>query len=117
MAMTAQDCIFCDIAQGSVPAEKLYDDGKVFAIADLSPVAPTHLLIIPHAHVGTLADEDADVRDAAAHCLAVAPEVAKVAGVVDGGYRLVANQGVDAGQIVAHFHLHLLAGRPLGALG
>jgi histidine triad (HIT) family protein len=115
--MAAQECIFCAIAQGAIPAEKLYDDGTVFAIADLSPVAPTHLLLIPHAHVDALADENVDALNAAARCLAAAPEVAKGAGVVDGGYRLVANQGADAGQVVAHFHLHLLAGRELGAMG
>ena len=115
--MVEQDCIFCAIAQGAVPAEKLYDDGTIFAIADLSPVAPTHLLIIPHVHVAALAGEGADALDAAAHCLAVAPEVARGAGVVDGGYRLVANQGADADQEIDHFHLHLLAGRPLKAMG
>ena len=115
--MSEADCIFCKIAAGVVPSERLYDDGQVFAIADLHPVAPTHLLIIPHAHVGAMADADAPQLDAAMRCLAVAPEVARLAGVTDGGYRLVVNQGEDAGQVVPHFHLHLLAGRRLGGMG
>ena len=110
-------CIFCRIAAGTVPAAKRYDDGQVFAIVDLNPIAPTHLLIIPHAHVDALADADAERRDAAARCLALAPEIARLAGVDAAGYRLVVNQGQAARQIIPHFHMHLLAGRSLGGMG
>lgn len=115
--MIDPNCIFCGIAQGNIPAHKLYDDGTVFAIADLNPITPTHMLVIPHAHVGSLADEQTDSVSAAVRCFVAAPVVAKVAGVADSGYRLVANQGADAGQEIAHFHLHLLAGRALGGMG
>ena len=109
--MSDTDCIFCKIAEGTVPAEKRYDDGQVFAIADLNPIAPTHLLIIPHAHVDALAEAGA------ARCLALAPAIARLAGVDAGGYRLVVNQGQAAGQVIPHFHMHLLAGRSLGGMG
>ncbi len=115
--MSEADCIFCKIAAGTVPAEKRYDDGQVFAIADLSPIAPTHLLIIPHAHVDALAEADAAQLDAAMRCLAAVPEIARLAGVESRGYRLVVNQGEAAGQVVPHFHMHLLAGRQLGGMG
>ena len=93
--MTNQDCIFCKIGRGDVPSDKLFDDGTAFAIADLYPKAPTHILLIPYAHVEALA----------------------AAGVADSGYRLVANQGSHSGQEVPHFHLHVLGGKPLGGMG
>ena len=115
--MSEADCIFCKIAAGAVPAEMLYDDGQVFAIADLNPIAPTHLLIIPHAHVDALAEAGTAQLDAAMRCLALAPEIARLAGVDVTGFRLVVNQGEAAGQVVPHFHMHLLAGRQLGGMG
>ena len=115
--MTDPDCIFCRIAQGEIPAEKLFDDGAVFAIRDINPKAPTHVLVIPHEHVEALSDADAGLVAAAARCLEAAPGIARGLGVTDTGYRLVANQGPDSGQEVPHFHLHILAGRRLGPMG
>jgi histidine triad (HIT) family protein len=115
--MTQQDCIFCKIGRGDIPAEKLFDDGTAFAINDLSPKGPTHILVIPHAHVEALASADDDQRAAAAHCMAVAPQIAEAAGVATRGYRLIANQGPESGQEVPHFHLHILGGRAMGAMG
>ncbi len=111
----ASDCIFCKIGSGDIPSEKVFDDATAFAIRDISPKAPTHLLVIPYQHVEALTDATDAQRDAVAHCLAVAPQIAAAAGVQS--YRLVANQGPDAGQEVPHFHLHILGGRPLGAMG
>jgi len=111
----ASDCIFCKIGNGDIPSEKLFDDGTVFAIRDLYPKAPAHLLVIPYQHVEALADATDAERAAAAHCLAVAPRIAGEAGAAS--YRLVANQGPDAGQEVPHFHLHILGGRSPGATG
>ena len=115
--MTNQDCIFCKIGRGDVPSDKLFDDGTAFAIADLYPKAPTHILLIPYAHVEALAAAGEAQVAAAAHCFAVAPQVAAAAGVADSGYRLVANQGSHSGQEVPHFHLHVLGGKPLGGIG
>ena len=115
--MADPNCIFCKIAQGDIPAEKLFDDGTAFAIRDIAPKAPTHVLVIPHEHVEALADAAPTLVAAAAHCLDVAPGIARSLGVADAGYRLVANQGQDSGQEVPHFHLHILAGRRLGPMG
>ena len=113
----AQDCIFCKIAGGAITAEVVHRDERVVAFKDINPAAPVHVLIVPVEHVGALSEALSGELDAAARCLAAAPIVAQQAGVAANGYRLVANQGADAGQIVPHFHLHLLAGRPLGAMG
>ena len=115
--MADPNCIFCKIAQGDIPAERLFDDGTVFAIRDIAPKAPTHILVIPYEHVEALADAGPALVAAAAHCLEAAPGIARGLGVTDAGYRLVANQGPDSGQEVPHFHLHILAGCRLGPMG
>ena len=109
------DCIFCKIGSGDIPSDKLFDDGAAFAISDIAPKAPVHLLVIPYAHVEALTDAEDERRAAATHCLEVAPGIAAAAGV--DSYRLVVNQGVEAGQEVPHFHLHILGGRAMGAMG
>ena len=115
--MANQDCIFCKIGAGEVPSEKVFDDGRAFAIRDLYPKAPTHVLVIPYEHVEALTAGSDGQRAAAAHCLEVAPGIAAEAGVGEQGYRLVVNQGGDAHQEIPHFHLHILGGRSLGGMG
>lgn len=115
--MAEANCIFCKIGRGEIPAEKLFDDGRVFAIRDINPKAPVHILVIPHAHVEALADAPPDDLAAVARCIEVAPAIARAAGLSASGYRLVANQGADSGQEVPHFHLHILGGRTLGPMG
>ncbi len=112
----SEDCIFCKIGQGDIPSEKVFDDAIAFAIRDINPKAPVHLLLIPYTHVETLVDATDDEAAAAAHCFEVAPAVAQEAGLTPGGYRLVVNQGPDSGQEVPHFHLHVLGGRRLGRM-
>ena len=108
------DCIFCKIAAGEVPATKLYDDGEVLAFRDINPEAPVHLLIIPRRHIATLSDlTEADAALIGRLYLA-AKQVATELGVAESGYRTVINCNRDAGQIVFHVHMHLLAGRELG---
>ena len=109
-------CIFCKIGRGEIPSEKVFDDATAFAIRDINPKAPIHLLLIPYTHVEALADASDEEVAAATHCMRVAPTVAKQAGLVQGGYRLVVNQGPDSGQEVPHFHLHVLGGRRLGPM-
>jgi len=109
-----QECIFCQIAQGEVPADMIYQDECVVAFKDIRPVAPVHVLIVTRKHIPSLAaidnDEDArligGVHRAAAAC-------ARTLGVAEKGFRLVANCGRDAGQLVDHVHYHLLGGRTL----
>ena len=108
------DCIFCKIAAGEIPATKVYDDGEVLAFRDINPEAPVHLLVIPRRHIATLNDlTEADAALIGWLYLA-AKQVAIELGVAENGYRTVINCNRDAGQIVFHVHMHLLAGRELG---
>lgn len=105
------DCLFCRIVAGEVPAEVVAEDEHALAFRDISPQAPTHVLVVPRVHqpdVGSLAEAD---PEAAAGLVRLARRVAEDAG---GSYRLVFNTGADAGQTVFHCHGHVLAGRPLG---
>jgi histidine triad (HIT) family protein len=105
-------CLFCRIAAKDIPAGIVYEDADVVAFRDLSPQAPTHVLVIPRRHVGSLdAAVEADAALLGAMMLA-AKKVAAAAGLA-GGYRVVTNCGADAGQSVSHLHLHLLGGRPM----
>lgn len=106
------DCLFCRIAAGEVPATKVHEDDLVFAIRDLNPQAPTHILVMPLAHVGSAADLTEADAPLLGRLFAVAADLARREGL-DGGWRLVANVGPDAGQSVRHLHLHLLGGRPM----
>ena len=112
-----EDCIFCKIRDGEIPSEKLHGDDDCFVIRDINPTAPTHLLIIPTRHFGTLselADEHAGIYSS---MFVVARNLAAQLGFDASGYRLVVNQGRDGNQSVAHLHMHLLGGRQLGAMG
>lgn len=105
-------CIFCRIATKEVPSGIVYEDSDVVAFRDLNPQAPTHVLVIPKRHVAALDDmADADANLLGAMMLA-AKRVAAALGL-SGGYRIVANNGADAGQSVSHVHLHVLGGRPM----
>jgi histidine triad (HIT) family protein len=108
------DCIFCKIATGEIPAAKLHDDGEVVVFRDINPEAPVHLLIIPRRHIPTLNDlTEADAALIGRLYLA-GKHLAAELGVAERGYRTVINCNRDAGQIVFHVHMHLLAGRELG---
>jgi len=106
-------CIFCQIIAGKVPAEILYQDEEVVAFRDISPQAPTHLLIIPRRHVPSLADlAEADLPFIG-RMVKVANVLAEREGISQKGYRLVINYGQWGGQLVPHLHMHLLGGRRL----
>lgn len=107
----AADCLFCGIVARTVPAQIVHEDGDVVVIRDIRPVAPFHVLVIPKVHVASLADAGSSLAGTVA---AAAAAVARDAGYGERGYRVVANVGPDAGQSVAHLHLHVLAGRALG---
>lgn len=115
--MTQQDCIFCKIGAGQVPSAFLYRDDRCFVVRDIHPRAPTHLLVIPQRHVGAVTGLSAGDEPLLGHLLAVAGQVARHEGLTERGYRIVVNQGADAGQEVAHLHVHVLGGRGLGAMG
>ena len=106
------DCLFCRIASGEIPATIVRRSDDAVAFRDLDPRAPTHVLVIPVKHLeavrGAASDEDRRLLGA---LLAFTAEVASELGLDAGGYRIVTNTGPDAGQSVAHLHLHLLGGR------
>lgn len=105
--------LFERIAAKEIPAQIVYEDEHIVAFRDIKPVAPTHVLIIPRKPIARL--EDATPADHAVlgHLLLKAPVIAKQLGLTEGGYRLVLNNGRDAGQEVPHLHFHLVAGRRL----
>ncbi len=108
------DTIFGKIARGEIPADLVYEDDEVVAFRDLSPQAPTHVLVIPRKPIATLNDaEDADAALIGRLFLAAA-RVAKDIGIAEAGYRTVVNCNAAAGQTVFHLHVHLLGGRPMG---
>lgn len=106
------DCIFCKIDRGEIPSEKVYEDDDVFVIRDIDPKAEKHYLMIPKRHyklIGEMTDSDGE---ALMRGLRKIPSLADKLGL-SGGYRLVINQGDDAGQSVFHLHIHILGGQPL----
>jgi histidine triad (HIT) family protein len=107
-------CIFCRIAAGELPAERLYEDGTVLAFRDIRPVAPVHILVIPRQHIVGLADLDEATAPVMASLFLAARHIAAQEGLAEEGYRLVINQGVNGGQSVYHLHLHILGGRHMG---
>jgi histidine triad (HIT) family protein len=106
-------CLFCNIAARTTPAQIVFENDHVLAFRDIRPVAPTHALVIPKRHVAGV--HDATPADAAllGQLMLAARDVAEQLGLAEGGYRLVVNQGPDAGQSVAHIHCHVLGGRQM----
>jgi histidine triad (HIT) family protein len=111
MADYDPDCLFCRIAAGEIPADRVYEDEAVVVFRDINPRAPTHVLAIPRRHIASAANlTDADGELLAA-LLAALRHVAEEAGLR--GYRIVTNVGAESGQSVFHLHFHLLGGRPM----
>ena len=111
--MPEQDCIFCKIVAGEIPAQLIYEDERAVAFRDINPQAPTHLLVIPREHVATLAEAGAGHESLLGHLLLTAARVAREAGLSGSGFRTVINNGAGAGQSVFHIHVHVLGGRTL----
>jgi histidine triad (HIT) family protein len=107
-------CLFCDIAVGKVPSKKVHEDDTLFAFHDISPKAPTHILVIPKRHVTAITDIAAGDDELVGSMVRRATEIAREQGLAERGFRLVFNSGPDAGYSVFHIHLHLLGGRVLG---
>lgn len=105
-----KDCLFCKIVAGQIPADKLYEDDEVLAFRDISPQAPVHFLVIPKKHIVGPAFIEAEDELLIGKMLRAAAMIAADLGIGD-GYRLVFNNGADAGQTVFHLHLHILGGR------
>ncbi|GAA3719203.1 purine nucleoside phosphoramidase [Oceanisphaera sediminis] len=112
----AEETIFSKIIRKEIPTDILYQDELVTAFSDISPQAPTHILIIPNVLIPTVNDVEAEHELALGRMFTVARKLAAEAGVSENGYRLIMNCNRDSGQEVYHIHMHLLGGRPLGPL-
>lgn len=106
------DCLFCGIAAGDIPADRVLESDRTLAFRDISPQAPTHVLVIPKGHYPNLAALTAAGEGLVAEVTAQAHRVAEAEGI-EGGYRVVFNTGAGAGQTVDHVHAHVLGGRRL----
>lgn len=115
--MAQAECIFCNIAGGTVPASLLYEDEEIIAFPDINPRAPVHFLIVPRQHLPGVADASEEQAGLLGRMILVANNLAREYGLSERGYRLAINNGPDSGQGVFHLHLHLLGGRPLGVEG
>lgn len=110
--MSVEDCLFCKIANGEIPASRVFEDDVCIAFNDISPQAPTHILIIPRQHIDSLDKAQTGDRDTLGQLLQAAANIARDRGFADDGYRVVINTNADGGQTVFHLHVHLLGGRP-----
>ena len=106
------DCLFCAIIDGEIPSTKVYEDELCFAFRDIAPQAPTHILVVPKAHIESVNGVTAENSSVVAHIFEVIPQIAAADGLT-GGYRVVSNCGDDAGQTVHHLHFHILGGKRL----
>lgn len=106
-----EQCIFCKIIKGDIPAKVVYKDERVVAIEDINPQAPYHLLIIPKSHIPTLNDLTDEDKELVGYIYRIASKIAQEKGFGKKGYRIVANCNPDGGQTVYHIHFHLLGGR------
>lgn len=111
--MSRDDCLFCRIAAGTIPADLVHESDRLLAFRDINPQAPLHVLVIPREHVASLHAADPTAADLIGEALLLAAEIARGEGVAEAGYRTVINTGDHGGQTVHHLHVHLLAGRSL----
>ena len=108
------DCIFCGIVDRSLPTELIYEGEQIVAFRDITPQAPTHVLIVPREHIESVAALDESHAAVLGEIFLAANTIARQEGIGETGYRLVFNSGRAAGQSVDHVHLHLIGGRKLG---
>jgi histidine triad (HIT) family protein len=111
------DCLFCRMASGEMPVDKLHDDDRIFAVRDINPRAPVHFMVIPKEHIPTLAELTEGQAPLLYRMVAVAREVAAREGIAERGYRVVMNVGREGGQVIMHLHMHVLGGRTLRVEG
>lgn len=107
-----ENCLFCKIAAGEIPSDRVYEDDKILCFRDIHPQAPVHVLVIPRTHIASADEVNEENSDLIAHIFQKIPEIAKLAGATN-GYRVITNCGKDACQSVAHLHFHILGGRQL----
>lgn len=104
-----ENCLFCKIIAGEIPSAKVFENDKVLAFRDINPQAPTHILVVPKAHISSVDAINSDNSADALACLLAIPEIAGKEGLQK-GYRVISNVGEDGGQTVPHLHFHILGG-------
>ncbi|MEK7217078.1 MAG: histidine triad nucleotide-binding protein [Chloroflexota bacterium] len=110
-------CIFCRIIAGDIPGTFVYRDEQAVAFRDINPRAPVHVLVVPVEHIESLATLEERHQEIGGRLLQAAAEVARIEGVAERGFRIVANTGPESGSEVAHLHFHVLAGRQMRGMG
>src|SRR5689334_20226884 len=110
--MSSDNCLFCKIVAGEISSDRVYEDETCVAFNDISPQAPTHILLVPRVHVDSLDTAREREQQTIGHLMLAAAEIAREKGFAENGYRVVVNTNADGGQTVFHLHVHLLAGRP-----
>lgn len=108
-----ENCVFCKIIKGDIPSTKVYEDKLCYAFRDINPQAPTHILVVPKAHIQSVAEVSSKNEALVGHMFTVIAKIAREEGL-DGGYRVISNCGPDAGQTVPHLHFHILGGTKMG---
>ena len=104
-----ENCVFCKIIKGDIPSTKVYEDALCYAFRDINPQAPTHILVVPKAHIQSVAEVNTHNEALVGHIFTVIAKIAAAEGL-EGGYRVISNCGPDAGQTVPHLHFHILGG-------
>ena len=112
--MSSEDCLFCKIFAGEIPADIIYESDEAIGFRDINPQAPTHVLIIPRRHIATINDLQIGDEAVVGNMYLAAKQIAQQEGIADDGYRVAMNCNEAAGQTVFHLHLHLVGGRQLG---
>jgi histidine triad (HIT) family protein len=110
--MSQENCLFCKIIAGEIPSDKVYQDETCVAFNDISPQAPTHILVIPREHFDSMDTAKSRHKETLGHLLLTCAQIAREKGFAEDGYRTVINTNADGGQTVFHLHVHLLGGRP-----
>lgn len=109
-----EDCLFCKIIKGEIPANKVYEDEEILAFYDINPAAPIHILVIPKKHITSLAHMEKEDEAIVGKIYGVINKIAEDKGFKEDGYRVVVNCGKNVGQTVMHLHFHILAGKKFG---
>ncbi len=110
--MNQENCLFCKVIAGEISSTKVYEDELCYAFNDISPQAPTHILIVPREHFDSLDKAKETHKGTLGHLLLTCAQIARKNGFAEDGYRTVINTNSDGGQTVFHLHVHLLGGRP-----
>ena len=109
----SEDCLFCKLISGEIPATEVYRDDDIFAFEDINPIAPTHILVIPIKHLSDIKSANQDDQELIGKMLLIANQIATEKGLAEGGFRYVINTGKNGGQTVYHLHLHIIGGRSM----